>query len=138
MPNFELGNPEEQNIGVIERARLRDLYKYAKAYGVPYTMNCKKDAIVPIMKDAEARGVFTKPCPHPEFLGPPSARRAMQAGQPATQPPEAPKLAEAAPFDPEPAGLQVKWRGPSHKFCVMQGEEVISTGHTKEEAQGLI
>jgi hypothetical protein len=134
MPNFELGNPEEEGVGVIERARLRDLYKYAKAFGVPYTVNCKKDALVPIMKDAEARGVFTKPCPHPEFLGPPSARRALLAEQPVAAPVDVPTVVEPNPNQP----LTMKWRGPSHKYCIMQGEEVISTGHSKEEAQGLV
>ncbi len=129
MSNFEYGNPEEQGLPPLDRARRSDLYKYAKAYGVPYTVNCKKDAILPIMKDAEARGVFSKPPAHPEFLLHPAERRKIQAGQ---APAPEPVAAEVAP------SLTIKWRGPHDKFCVMQGGEVISKGHTKEEAEGLV
>jgi len=116
----------------------------ADAYGIPYEPNCKKDEIMPALKSAEASGLFeSQPIDREKLLPvgarPDAVRAAKQrlAERQSMRFQHRGEAVEAEPnTSPDASGVEIKWRGPKHRWTLMQGGEMVASGMAdKAEAE---
>lgn len=116
MSQFNYSNPEAEGYTPVRRLRRTECFLLATAYHLEYPAHCTKDVIMPILVAAQEGGMFNDPPEDPDLLLPPGQRGKNQ-----------------------PRTLYPKWRGPKHKWSVMQDDEMVQGGFSsKEEAKAFI
>jgi hypothetical protein len=143
---FQHAHAEEAGKTPIARMRLTDMRRVAAAYDISIDHNTVADGVRPTLIAQEAKGTFTKPCPHPERLeGAGYAKWRLEGGKVEEGPTKAELLAELealkAKVVPEPTEEkianhgEVKFRGPKHRWCRMEDGEWITGFESREAAE---
>lgn len=141
MASFEFPLPEQEGLTVLENLRRPQLLQLARAFGVPHPPNTIKSVLLPLLNislEITAGGKIASrdgnPPANPEYLlsagDRPSAiaRRKEVWGKKKEKPPKKEDTKS-------PEQLTIKFRGPKHRWCVMNGDEVVESGiQIKEDA----
>jgi len=150
MASFEFRLPEEEGLTVLQNLRRSQLLQLARAYGVPHPPNCNKDKLLPLLEislqitaGGKIAALDGSDPPNPEFLLPAGDRPYAIARRKAAQErkaaekkkPKKNKEVIKGSAGKEFPNLTIKFRGPKHRWCVMNGDEVVQSGiQVKEDA----
>lgn len=139
---FEHAQPEQSGKTPASRMRLIDLRRAAAAWDIHIDHGAIADKVRQTIVDQEAMGTFRKPCPYPERLTPPGYAAWSLSKDPKPQADVVDKDAVIAELKAQLASKgekaegvhEVKWRGPSHKWCRMVDGEWVTGFGSKEAA----
>lgn len=137
MPDFKHSTPENfadgQELPPLKRMRRMDMLKLVRAYGIQHPPNANRKILEPLLEIALGAGqIGPNVTPlHPEFLLAAGDRPERVAARNKGKRDWTPDV--SLPDGVLPLGLYAKWRGGA-KWCVMDGENVMQKGLSKDEA----